>query len=79
MKTRQNTTNSTLREVWPWYSRSNICAITEKIDLKFCKLTFSLISNHFYLKTPVNTSEITKFKKLLDLGKGYYNGKNRIL
>ena len=32
--------NATLREVWPWHSRSKIRKISGKMDFKFCKLTF---------------------------------------
>ena len=40
MKTWLNFTKTTLREVWPWHSRSKICKINGKSGLKFCKLIF---------------------------------------
>ena len=44
MKKRQNLTNATLREVWPWHSMLKIRKITEKIGFQFCKLTFVGVS-----------------------------------
>ena len=40
MKTWANFTKATLREVWPWHSRSKIRKINGKSGLKFCKLIF---------------------------------------
>ena len=40
MKTWANFTKITLREVWPWHSRSKICKVNGKSSLKFCKLIF---------------------------------------
>ena len=45
MKKRQNLTNATLREVWPWHSMLKILKITGKIDFQFCKLTFLGVSD----------------------------------
>ena len=35
-----NMTKATLRDAWPRHSRSNTSKITDKIGLKYCKLTF---------------------------------------
>ena len=45
MKKRQNLTNATLREVWPWHSMLKIRKITEKTGFQFCKLTFLGVSD----------------------------------
>ena len=45
MKKRQNLTNATLGEVWPWHSMLKIRKITEQIGFQFCKLTFLGVSD----------------------------------
>ena len=57
-------TNGTLREVWPWHSKSKTRKITRKNGLLY-KLIFMLVNNQNYLQTFLNTNEITKFEKVL--------------
>ena len=50
MKKRQNLTNATLRQVWPWHSMLQIRKSTGKIGFQFCKLTFLGVSDQAICK-----------------------------
>ena len=45
--------NWTLREFWPWNSRSKVCETVQEIGLKFCNLPF-----------PVSNKVICKFSEI---------------
>ena len=48
MKTLPNLAKATLRETWPWHSRSKICKITGKSGLKFWKFILCIIKQTVY-------------------------------
>ena len=64
-KRSQTMTNTTLEEIYPWHSRSQIGKITGNISLEYCRLTFSWVNNQIFL----NTSELGKIEKVLISGK----------
>ena len=74
MKTSVSITNSTLTKVWPWHSRTKIRKITRKVSCKFCKRTFFEGEQPDYLHIFLNTSQITKFDKIINSGKVYHRG-----
>ena len=57
------------REVLTWHSWSKIHKITQKSDLKFCKLLFFVDNYADCLQIFQNISEIVKFEKALNSGK----------
>lgn len=66
METRSSMANATLREVRPWHLRSNACKITEKIGLKFYKVTLLWANNQISYNFFSNTNKTTKFEKSLN-------------
>ena len=67
MKTRPNMTIASLRQVSPWHSRSKMRTTKGKIGSKILYTSFSWVKNKL-----LNTSKITKFEKVLNWGKVYW-------